>query len=152
MQQLLKTISPLLRAAGLHRRCILADVLRHVISAHYHECCWYSCSAHVHSSAHVIRGATHPVDSWTKKCACRTRTRGPFDFGSPIRRVTDVLLVVNCACFAAQWLTRDALTIWGAKVRGCQGGLVTGVILGADGWWGQPWSAHVVWNQPCPSG
>jgi hypothetical protein len=40
-----------------------------------------------------------------------------MDFGSPLRRCTDVLLVTNAVLFAAQWLSRDALTLWGAKVN-----------------------------------
>lgn len=42
----------------------------------------------------------------------------PFAFGSPIRRCTDAILVLTAACFALQWLTRDAITVWGAKVNG----------------------------------
>jgi hypothetical protein len=45
------------------------------------------------------------------------RQRGALDFGSPLRRCTDTLLVANAVMFAAQWLTRDALTLWGAKVN-----------------------------------
>lgn len=45
------------------------------------------------------------------------RARGMLDFGSPLRRATDTLLVANALCFAAQWLSRDALTLWGAKVN-----------------------------------
>lgn len=43
--------------------------------------------------------------------------RGALDFGSPLRRCTDALLVANAAAFALQWLSRDALTLWGAKVN-----------------------------------
>jgi hypothetical protein len=45
------------------------------------------------------------------------RQRGALDFGSPLRRCTDVLLVLNALLFAGQWLSRDALTLWGAKVN-----------------------------------
>jgi hypothetical protein len=31
--------------------------------------------------------------------------------------MTDILLVTNVVAFALQYLTKDALTIWGAKVR-----------------------------------
>jgi len=39
------------------------------------------------------------------------------DFGSPARRCTDVILVATVLGFAAQWLTRGAITSWGAKVN-----------------------------------
>lgn len=47
----------------------------------------------------------------------RRRSKTINDFGHPLRRATDVLLVLNILCFGAQWLTKDALTIWGAKVN-----------------------------------
>ena len=37
-------------------------------------------------------------------------------FGSPERRVTDILLVANCVAFLGQWLSGQRLTVWGAKV------------------------------------
>lgn len=62
------------------------------------------------------------------------RQRGPLDFGSPLRRVTDSLLVANLAAFVLQWVTKDALTVWGAKV---------GPLLAC-----QPWRRHTT---PVPS-
>ena len=32
------------------------------------------------------------------------------------RFATDVLLLLNMVCFSLQWLSRDMLTLWGAKV------------------------------------
>lgn len=40
-------------------------------------------------------------------------------FGHPLRRVTDIILVLNCVMFAAQWLSKDAVTLLGMKVGGC---------------------------------
>ncbi len=46
-----------------------------------------------------------------------TRAKGSSEFGGPQRRVTDSLLVLNAVMFAAQLLTKQGLTAWGAKVR-----------------------------------
>jgi len=46
-----------------------------------------------------------------------TRAKGSSEFGAPQRRVTDSLLVLNAVMFAAQLLTKQGLTAWGAKVR-----------------------------------
>ncbi|KAI8473049.1 MAG: hypothetical protein J3K34DRAFT_412041 [Monoraphidium minutum] len=54
------------------------------------------------------------------------RPRGFLDFGSPVRRCTDTLLVANALAFAGQWLSRDALTLWGAKVNS---------LVAAGQWW-----------------
>jgi len=47
------------------------------------------------------------------------RAKGSSEFGAPQRRVTDSLLVLNAVMFAAQLLTKQGLTAWGAKVRVC---------------------------------
>lgn len=39
------------------------------------------------------------------------------DFGHPLRQVTDGLLVLNLVVFGLQWLTKDAITVLGAKVN-----------------------------------
>lgn len=44
-----------------------------------------------------------------------TRAKGSSEFGAPQRRVTDSLLVLNAVMFAAQLLTKQGLTAWGAK-------------------------------------
>jgi hypothetical protein len=56
----------------------------------------------------------------------KQRARGALDFGSPLRRCTDVLLVANAVLFLGQWLSRDALTMWGAKVNS---------LVAAGQWW-----------------
>lgn len=37
-------------------------------------------------------------------------------FGHPSRRMTDLLILANVAAFGAQLLTKQGLTVWGAKV------------------------------------
>lgn len=54
------------------------------------------------------------------------RRRGALDFGSPLRRCTDAMLITNVLMFTAQWLTRDAVTLWGAKVNS---------LIAAGQWW-----------------
>lgn len=54
-------------------------------------------------------------------CCCRThrqvtRATNSSEFGSARRRVTDSLLVFNAVMFAAQLITKQGLTVWGAKV------------------------------------
>lgn len=44
-----------------------------------------------------------------------TRAKSSAEFGAPQRRVTDSLLVFNAIMFAAQLLTKQGLTVWGAK-------------------------------------
>jgi hypothetical protein len=39
------------------------------------------------------------------------------EFGDPSRRATDILLVSNALMFGLQALSKQALTMWGAKVR-----------------------------------
>ncbi|GBF97681.1 rhomboid protease [Raphidocelis subcapitata] len=56
----------------------------------------------------------------------KPRPRGALDFGSPLRRCTDVMLVANAVLFLGQWLSRDALTLWGAKVNS---------LVAAGQWW-----------------
>lgn len=46
----------------------------------------------------------------------RARGTGPIEFGHPLRRTTDIILVLNAVCMMLQWLSRGALTFWGAKV------------------------------------
>ena len=73
----------------------------------------------------VLQGHQTPHQSvriyltpWSRRSLLSSpRGRGPLDFGSPLRRATDTLLVANALAFAAQWLSRDALTLWGAKVN-----------------------------------
>jgi hypothetical protein len=51
---------------------------------------------------------------------CRRPARGPAtfqDWGHPARRATDALLVLNAVCFAGQVLSRDVLTLLGAKIN-----------------------------------
>eukprot|EP00197_Chlamydomonas_leiostraca_P007864 CAMPEP_0202860592 /NCGR_PEP_ID=MMETSP1391-20130828/2243_1 /ASSEMBLY_ACC=CAM_ASM_000867 /TAXON_ID=1034604 /ORGANISM="Chlamydomonas leiostraca, Strain SAG 11-49" /LENGTH=299 /DNA_ID=CAMNT_0049539791 /DNA_START=224 /DNA_END=1123 /DNA_ORIENTATION=- len=48
------------------------------------------------------------------------------DFGHPARKGTDMLLVLNAACFVLQWLSKDVLTYWGAKVN---------ALISAGQWW-----------------
>lgn len=43
--------------------------------------------------------------------------KGPLDFGSPLRRCTDGLLVLNALMFVLQWASKDALMLWGAKIN-----------------------------------
>jgi membrane associated rhomboid family serine protease len=43
--------------------------------------------------------------------------RSSRDFWDPSRRATDVLLLLNAACFLLQWLSRGALTYWGCKMN-----------------------------------
>jgi hypothetical protein len=42
---------------------------------------------------------------------------GPLDFGSPLRRMTDGVLVLNTLLFLANWASKDVLMLWGAKVN-----------------------------------
>jgi hypothetical protein len=51
---------------------------------------------------------------------------GALDFGSPLRRCTDSLLVINGLLFVGQWATKDALMLWGAKVN---------ALIAAGQWW-----------------
>lgn len=44
-----------------------------------------------------------------------TRATNSSEFGSARRRVTDSLLVFNAVMFAAQLITKQGLTVWGAK-------------------------------------
>lgn len=39
------------------------------------------------------------------------------DWGHEARKGTDTLILMNAACFVLQWLSKDVLTLWGAKVR-----------------------------------
>ena len=39
-----------------------------------------------------------------------------LDFGHEKRRATDTLLVLNCAVWMLQLLSKGMLTFWGAKV------------------------------------
>jgi Rhomboid family len=55
-----------------------------------------------------------------------TKKRGPLDFGSPLRRCTDSLLVLNALMFVLQWASKDALMLWGAKVNS---------LIAAGQWW-----------------
>ncbi|KAG2441553.1 hypothetical protein HXX76_003174 [Chlamydomonas incerta] len=48
------------------------------------------------------------------------------DFGHPRRRTTDVFLCLNAAVFVLNWLSRDVLLIWGAKVN---------ALIAAGQWW-----------------
>jgi membrane associated rhomboid family serine protease len=41
----------------------------------------------------------------------------PGTFGRPYRRVTDALLVANVAAYVAQVASKQALTVWGAKIN-----------------------------------
>ncbi len=54
------------------------------------------------------------------------KKRGPLDFGSPLRRCTDSLLVLNALMFVLQWASKDALMLWGAKVNS---------LIAAGQWW-----------------
>ena len=38
-------------------------------------------------------------------------------FWNPSRRATDLLLLLNAACFLLQWLSKGALTYWGCKIN-----------------------------------
>ena len=49
------------------------------------------------------------------RVSAQSSTRGS-GFGGPRRRGTDVLMVINVAVFAAQFLSKDKLLLWGAKV------------------------------------
>jgi membrane associated rhomboid family serine protease len=62
-------------------------------------------------------GAASPDVDPPRPARKNSKPKGPFDFGSPLRRCTDAILVVTALVFAAQWLTRDAITVWGAKVN-----------------------------------
>lgn len=44
-------------------------------------------------------------------------SKGLLEFGSPLRRCTDGLLVLNGLLFVLQWASKDALMLWGAKVN-----------------------------------
>ena len=41
----------------------------------------------------------------------------PGSFGAPYRRVTDTLLVANVLFYVAQVASKQALTVWGAKIN-----------------------------------
>ena len=52
---------------------------------------------------------------------CSTPARasaGKNEFGGPRRRGTDVLMAINVTVFVLQFLTKDKLLLWGAKVGG----------------------------------
>jgi hypothetical protein len=46
-----------------------------------------------------------------------SKGKRPLDFGSPLRRCTDGLLVLNVLMFVLQWASKDALMLWGAKIN-----------------------------------
>eukprot|EP00198_Chlamydomonas_reinhardtii_P010001 XP_001699338.1 rhomboid-like protein [Chlamydomonas reinhardtii] len=48
------------------------------------------------------------------------------DFGHPRRRTTDVFLCLNALVFVLNWLSRDVVLIWGAKVN---------ALIAAGQWW-----------------
>jgi hypothetical protein len=52
----------------------------------------------------------------TRLDALRARASSWSFLQDEMRRVTDIMLLLNCTCFALQWLSRDMLTLWGAKV------------------------------------
>jgi hypothetical protein len=54
------------------------------------------------------------------------KQKGLLDFGSPLRRCTDILLGVNLLCYLGQWLSGDALMLWGAKINS---------LIAAGQWW-----------------
>eukprot|EP00877_Chromochloris_zofingiensis_P003209 jgi/Chrzof1/1288/Cz10g01100.t1 len=56
----------------------------------------------------------------------RQQRSSPYEFWSPVRRCTDIIMLLNAALFAAQWLSKDALTMWGAKVNS---------LILAGQWW-----------------
>lgn len=55
-----------------------------------------------------------------------SRGRGALDWGSPLRRCTDSLLVLNGLMFILQWASKDVLMLWGAKVN---------ALITAGQWW-----------------
>lgn len=66
------------------------------------------------------RSAAHFISCNVEGCLCRgkpARAGRTGDFGHPAHRVTDVLLVINAACFAVQLFT-PRLFLLGAKVSG----------------------------------
>jgi len=82
----------------------------------------------VHTRAHPRLEHTYPAPSMPpckhalpsgralrRMDALRTRASWRF-LQDEKRRVTDVMLLLNCTCFALQWLSKDMLTLWGAKV------------------------------------
>lgn len=52
-------------------------------------------------------------NSRLKKVAAGASRTG---FGHPSRRMTDLLILANVAAFGTQLLTKQGLTVWGAKV------------------------------------
>jgi hypothetical protein len=55
--------------------------------------------------------------SGSKSSSSSSKGKGPLDFGSPLRRCTDGLLVLNVLMFVLQWASKDALMLWGAKIN-----------------------------------
>jgi hypothetical protein len=45
------------------------------------------------------------------------RPRSWQEFGHEARRATDTLLLLNALMFIVQWMSKDVVTFWGAKVR-----------------------------------
>jgi hypothetical protein len=58
-----------------------------------------------------------PNRSSSSKTGSSSNGKGPLDFGSPLRRCTDGLLVLNALMFVLQWASKDALMLWGAKIN-----------------------------------
>uniref|UniRef100_A0A383VP94 Peptidase S54 rhomboid domain-containing protein n=1 Tax=Tetradesmus obliquus TaxID=3088 RepID=A0A383VP94_TETOB len=58
-----------------------------------------------------------PNRGGSSKPSSSSSGKGPLDFGSPLRRCTDGLLVLNCLMFVLQWASKDALMLWGAKIN-----------------------------------
>ena len=52
---------------------------------------------------------------WCRSLLQAGSQRKPGEFGSPERRVTDVLLVLNAVVYIAQLATKQRLTAWGIK-------------------------------------
>eukprot|EP00879_Flechtneria_rotunda_P023767 GHRR01025163.1.p1 GENE.GHRR01025163.1~~GHRR01025163.1.p1 ORF type:complete len:296 (+),score=107.40 GHRR01025163.1:713-1600(+) len=74
----------------------------------------------------VPRAATGTGSNSSSSDSNNSSRKGPLDFGSPLRRCTDSLLVLNGLMFLLQWASKDALMLWGAKVNS---------LVAAGQWW-----------------